>query len=133
MVPVNFRQVQFADFQDLARYVEDEITRAMPEGWKFEREMPQPIPGEDAAAASAASWLIFPDERHRNCAYILTVSADHSLFIIYHGNSDAGPFDLHHALRDAKVMDRVGLRFVPLSDALLHVFDQCKPNEWGLT
>ena len=79
-------------------------------------------------------WLIAPDTRRENLEnYILEVSRDRELFVLYFGNTDAGPLRLSHFLLNGKVVAAEALDRFPLADVIAEVVGHCALNRWGLT
>ena len=117
--------MHFRDDAELARYVEGELAKGLPAGWHFRRERDQP--------GWSPAWRILPPGAVSWEDYILRVSGDRLLFVLYYDNDDIGGFQLHHVLMKAKVIDGQGLDHFPLAKVVASVVGHDPPNRWGLT
>ena len=117
--------MQFATEDDVIDYVEREIAKVIPSGWSFVREARNPL-----------VWQIKPDEPSASAPienYRLHVTDDRKLFVLEHGNTDAGALSLYHVLLNAKVIEAQAFDIFPLSEAIRYVMERCEPNLMGLT
>jgi hypothetical protein len=65
--------------------------------------------------------------------YGVIVSAGLDLVIFTHGNKDVGPFEIHHVLQYALVIDAAALREFGMPACINRLLAECRPNEWGYT
>jgi hypothetical protein len=108
------------------QYLTSQLEQAVPPGWTVERiEGPRP------------AWRIARDEipngEWPNQEYGIELSAGLDLVVFTHGNNDVGPFELHHALQKALVIDSSALRAFGMAACIRHLLAECRPNEWGYT
>jgi len=112
----------FRSRNDVENYLSQELRAAVPEGWEFRRA------GEELNWTIRKQGSTFPQE-----SYAVRVTVGLDLVILYHGNSDAGPFGLRQVLNSAMVIDSVLLRAFSLRQCLAKMFAECEPNVYGLT
>jgi hypothetical protein len=114
---------QFQSDADVERYVEVQLAKGLPSGWRCQR------------IRNELQWRIEPKVRTDKIAadadYILRVSGDRRFFIFYYGNTDAGA--LVRFLSRAMVLSSVELCHYPLAEAIRYVIQNCELNYWGLT
>lgn len=117
------RQPRFQTDEEVQRYVDNQLTNGLPSNWSYRR------------GRRSLKWHIEPRVRTDKVAgfvvYILEVSSDYRLFVLYYGNTDAGC--CFHRLSTAMVMPSEYLSEYSLIKAVTHVIDHCKLNRWGLT
>ncbi len=109
-------------------FVEAELASALPAGWKIE--------STHSIAGAAGSWEIVPITEQGGGAdwwFGLEAPADWSHFIVFCGNSDAGPGGVHFFAPHARVIPRAGLALHPLHKILRWVFENHEPNVRGLS
>lgn len=103
-----------------------EVPPVVPEGWRISRS-----PGE------RLTWIIKKEKREpgewQNQDYCVRISKGLDFVIFTYGNKDVGPFNLHHVLHSALVVEAVMLRRFSLGECLSYLFADRKPNEWGYT
>jgi hypothetical protein len=115
--------MKFQSEADVEAYVAGEASKALPPGWVLER------PSRDQLV-----WVMAPDAGRKNLAnYILEVSRDLGKFVVYFGNTDAGPLRLSHFLLNGKVIAAEALDRFPLATVIADVIGHCELNRWGLT
>ena len=121
-----FHEPFFENREKAERYVTQELELALPEGWRISQSRDQPL-----------SWIIQKEKLEPkewpNKNYSVRVSNGLDLVIFTYGNTDVGPFQLHHALHNALVIEAVMLRAFSLGDCLRFLFAHLKPNECGYT
>jgi len=117
------RQPRFQTGVEVQRYVDDQLTNGLPSNWSYRRGQ-HPL-----------EWHIEPRVRTDKVAgfvdYILEVSGDYRLFILYYGNTDAGCCIRY--LSTAMVMTSEHLSEYSLTKAVTHIIEHCQLNTWGLT
>ena len=118
---MEIEEISFKSDSELVGYVESQARLALPADWRLER-----LEGERLA------WRIVAPGQNLD-DYLLHVSADRSDFVFLHGNTDAGPLELHHVLLNAKLLDVKALRWFPLSRVIEYLLRTCELNRWGLT
>jgi hypothetical protein len=102
--------------------IDRELSQAAPAGWTVER-----------LSGPGLAWRVFAEQEGPIQEYDVIVPASLDLIVFTHGNTDAGPFGLFHALQDASVIQASVLERFGIATCLRHVMSTCKPNTWGLT
>jgi len=116
----------FRSREEAEAFVAHQLPAVVLEGWTVERP-----------SDPALTWVVKrtnpPPEQWRNQEYSVQITDGLDFLIFTHGNTDIGPFGLHHALRNALVIEAVMLRRFSLTECLDFLYRKCKPNEWGYT
>lgn len=116
----------FRTQEDAEAYFTRELPRALPEGWGIIRP-----------SGERLTWLVKKEKLEpaewQEQDYCVRITNSLDFVIFTYGNADVGPFNLHHVLHKALVIQAVMLRRFSLSECLISLFVQCEPNEWGHT
>ena len=116
----------FRSTEDAEAYVMRELPPAVPAGWGFSR-----------SPSEGLTWIIKKEQLEpgewKNQDYCVRISKGLDFVIFTYGNKDVGPFNLHHALHSALVIEAVMLRRFSLRECLTSLFAHRKPNESGYT
>lgn len=111
---------------EAAHYVQAELEQAVPKGWAV-----RCVEGNPLAWTIVKTDLRSGGRTNREYGVRLSMGLDFLFFT--HGNTDAGPFDLHHALLRSLVIDAASVRHFGMAACLEHLMSQYEPNAWGYT
>lgn len=129
--------MRFATEQGLKNYVDNELGKALLSGWVANFRIQYRNLGKAAQDIKLRhmEWKIAPEQEGGVLSqdYLLRVTSDLSTFIVIHGNSDAGAYNMHHVLLNAQVIYADDLDYFPLSEIIYYVVRNYKPNTWGLS
>ena len=121
------RQSRFQTDAEVRNYVDEQLTNGLPSDWSYHRDR------------HSLQWRIEPRVRKTNSLdddYVLEVSGDYRLFILYYGNSSSGCGGISHGLWTAMVIGSERLSDYSLAEAVTHLInniDHFPLNMWSLT
>lgn len=121
--------MKFDSAEDLEAYVGEELRKGLPEGWVARRI--------DGGGEPESRWRIEPADGGSPPVldYELIVSGDRRVFLVTHGNTDAGAFTIRKVLLNAAAFLAEDLDHFPLSELIVEIVgkESTPPNAWGLT
>jgi len=121
------RSSRFRTEEEACRYVDDQLRDGLPPDWVYHKEK------------HSLEWHIAPRERKASPlgeGYVLQVSGDYHLFILYYGNAPSGFAGISHSLWTAVVITSERLSDCSLAQAVTHLIthsDRFRQNIWTLT
>ena len=121
-----FHEPFFRSRKDAESYVNRELAGAVPEGWGVRR-----LSGEHLRW-SIEKRILEPNE-WPDQDYGVWISSGLDVAILTHGNTDVGTFGLHHALRNAIVIEAGYLRAFSLGECMAFLFSHHEPNRSSCT
>jgi hypothetical protein len=97
-----FDTVHFENPEQVVDYVDAQLSSGFGQEWQARRS---------ADVRGYLWWVIYPAGEDPNWTnkIALMVPTDGEVFILIHSNSTAGPWNLHHCLRNATVIPRMAL------------------------
>ena len=122
-----FDTLHFENSEQVVDYVHEQLSSGLGQEWQARRS---------ADVRGYLWWVIYPAGEDPNWTnkIALMVPMDGEVFIVFHSNSTAGPWNLSHCLRNATVIPRMALdsdlsgKKASLALLLGEVLKTAKPN-----
>lgn len=121
------RPARFLTEEEVCRYVDEQLHDGLPADWSHHRD------------AQLLQWRIAPRVCQANALdedYVLEVTGDYRLFILYYDNAPSGCEGISHSLWTAVVITSEHLSECSLAQAVTHLIqhmDRYRLNIWTLT
>lgn len=130
--------MRFASEEGVKKYVEEELSKALPNGWIANFRLQYNNLSKDSKNLKLYhhEWKIAPQQDNGILQndYLLRVTMDLNTFIIIHANSDAGVLlSIYNLMFNAKVIYANQLDYHPLSEFIIYIMRNYQPNTWGLS
>jgi hypothetical protein len=129
--------MRFATEQGLKNYVNEELSKALPNGWVVHFRLQYFYLDKVAQDLNIHhfEWRIAKVQTSGGLEnnYLLRVTSDLTTFFIIHGNTDAGALPFDYKLLNAKIIYADVLDYQPLSKIISFLIQYYQPNTWGLS